>query len=207
MPADLQFLVVFGLTYAAVLVVPGPNLAVVAQACLWLPPGKAATTILGVASGGGLLAASAGLGAVSLEGFGVARTLAHFAFVAMLVAVGCKALARVMDGRPARPAAMARGAGAGLAWGFFTSLTNPISAVFFVTSALTLGQGATTRAALCMGLAVFVLALCWFGAVGYMLSSALTRRLYHAHWRPIDACAGLALLAAAAMTSFHLFGA
>lgn len=207
MPAETDFLVAFSLTYAAILIVPGPNLAVVAQACLWLPGRKAAATILGIALGGAVLATGAGLGATSIEAFGTARTLAHLVFVAMLIAVGCKALARVLERRPTAAAEDARYPHAGLAWGFFTAVTNPISAAFFLSAALTFGQAATPRAAAGMGLAVFVLALGWFGLVGAMLSSRVSRRVYVTHWRPIDACAGLALITAAALTCFHLFGA
>jgi threonine/homoserine/homoserine lactone efflux protein len=174
----------FASSYLLLLAVPGPNFAVVAQAGV---SGSARSAVSAA------LAASGSLAMLQQEDL---RGLSHLVFAAILAFAGSRALTRAFHNRAPLPAREGASARRQFGLGFGTAVSNPLTAGFFASSAVSLGAaGAQMRPDL-LALTVFVVAMSWFGMIGCMLSVQLMRRLYGQCWRILDGGLGVLLVMA-----------
>lgn len=178
----------FAASYALLAMLPGPNFAVVAQASMTQCRNAALLSALGIAAGAGLLAGLVAGGAAGIAPGPVAARVVSALYGAFLFWLGVKALRSAL--LPTRP----RGAYLGpvvrrpFRLAFLTAIANPASMAFFTSSALTRKLPAFPSL-----LAVFTVALLWFGLLALALSAPAMRAL-HARCRAhVDMVVGAAL--------------
>ena len=191
----------FAAGYVLLVMAPGPNFLVVAQASLSLSGRASLSAVTGIAAGASLLSAVVALGFMSLPDLAVLSRWGPFLFAWILIYSGLRTLGRCFAASPlslAPPSLLARRF---FRLGFLTAFANPVTAAFFGASLPGLaGQDdfAVTRG---VAAVVFLSALLWFGALGLLLSSPPIRARYNRYWRQVDGCLGLLLIAAGAAAS------
>lgn len=204
-------------SYLMLLVMPGPNAAVVIQASLH---GSRRTSLLaacGIASGAGLLAALASGGVFALApqdgGGGEAmRGAANAVFVLVLLICGWKAVRRSLKASPCNRSQAALPGTRQFVAGFLTAAANPITATFFAAFIAGAGaQGAGVHPVFLTPLVfapvVFLLVAGWFVGLGTLLRRAPVRRLFHRCWRAVDGLAGAVLILAACLNASAMLAA
>ncbi len=185
-------LAAFALSYALVVISPGPNLLVVSHAALTGSRGAALKTAAGVGLGASLLAWLAFSGAVAIGPDSPLRSAMLATFAAVLAAFGLRTLWRM--GRPPAPAHPAHSC---FAAGFLTALLNPGTAMFLSLNAMQRSQIAERFA---MTAIVFVIALGWFCAVAICINSAAGRRCYDRCRQTLSAATGVMFIVLAVVS-------
>jgi threonine/homoserine/homoserine lactone efflux protein len=133
----LEQLAAFVLTCLVVVLVPGPDFALVLRNAA-RGPRAAATAVAGIMAGNTILAALAVLGVTALLGASESiGTGIRFAGAAYLLYLGARALAEAFAGTRNRPAAPAagrqRGGSSPFVQGMVSNLLNPKVAVFYLS--------------------------------------------------------------------------
>lgn len=190
----IRELTYFATSYLAIIAVPGPNFAMVVDSSLHESRRGALSVAAGIASGAAMLALIASSGFLSIVRNEVWHSLAQTSFTLTLGVIGARALLRsVRTGavpRSSRPGRASRSFLVAL----MTAVTNPLTAVFFATSALGLGlTDLQTKPAL-VALVVFAIALSWFGFLALMFRLGPIQRLFSLARRPLEATLGIYLI-------------
>lgn len=185
--------------YAALLVVPGPNMVVVSASSLASRGGEGMAAAIGVAFGATLLALVA---MYAGNRIGEAADLGLFApllFAATMLYLGLRLVSQAI--RPSDPRVAPAGGAIGghLLAGLVTSLSNPISFAFFSTAAISLADSGS-RLLIAAPACVFTMALGWFLLVGWIASRAAARGVPPYLGATVRGIAGAALLAIAVWT-------
>jgi threonine/homoserine/homoserine lactone efflux protein len=185
------------LIFALVLVlVPGPDFAVITKNTLAGGRRRGSWSAAGVASSNAVqgLAAAAGLGALVTRAQPVFQAI-KWAGIAYLAFLGVQALRSALAGRYPEPGESAAGTGAGWRQGFLSNITNPKVLVFYLAVLPQfLGPDAPLSALLALALSHAALSLAYLLVVVTGITRArrvLTRRNVR---RALDAGTGVALL-------------
>lgn len=198
----------FAASYIVLMAIPGPNFAIVMQAGMSGSFRAALAAASGIACGAGLLSALAMTGissfAPSFARGGLSETVVQIVFAATLSAIGLKAVRRSLQRRTlpdgSQPLTLARH----FASAFGTALCNPVTALFFASSALGPGLARLHSYPDLFPGTVFLMAMGWFGLVGTAFClKPVQAWLQHAH-RPMDAILGAYLIAAGLSGMTHL---
>ncbi len=210
-PSALLF---FAGSYAAMLVVPGPNFLVVSRASL---AGRDAGTAaaLGVAMGATANAAAVVAclyvlsGVIASGGFGVVQMAFCLAYAVLLLRTGITCLKEARQGNAPRPAqppgaerggamreSAERGVAAQFRLGLLTAASNPMSLTFFLGASAFLMAAGGREAVLASPLLVFSVAALWFGILAFLFSTPLSRRLYLRTRVTVDLLSGGLLIVA-----------
>jgi threonine/homoserine/homoserine lactone efflux protein len=181
MPPDALVVATVLLLYAAVVISPGPNFALISRLAI----SGAARTAIGATVG--LACAATVYAVLSMSGLalllmqiGWLAGLVQFAGGAFLIYLGIMSWRRSaksadIDGpRPARD-----GFGRGLRLGLLVNLGNPKAIAFFVSLYVaTIPPGTSSLARLTILAGGFVLEIVWYGLVVWLLSTAPARAAY-----------------------------
>jgi threonine/homoserine/homoserine lactone efflux protein len=185
------------LIFAVVLVlVPGPDFAVITKNTLSGGRRRGSWSAAGVASSNAVqgLAAAAGLGALVTRAQPVFQAI-KWAGIAYLAFLGVQALRSALAGRYGGPGESPAGPGAGWRQGFLSNITNPKVLVFYLAVLPQfLGPDAPLSALLVLALSHAALSLVYLLVVVTGIAQArrvLTRRNVR---RALDAGTGTALL-------------
>ncbi len=182
----------FAVSYATLAMIPGPNTLIVARASLAGSRFAALATAAGVAVGASLLALLAAGSCAALFADTGFRVVASVVFAIMLSLVGVRLVAGSLHSDGATMVPTGRNPHFGL--GFLTALTNPVSAVFFGSASVRLGEGLGGGSAETIAVTVFLVAACWFGLVAIGVAALSSNSLYLRCRRPFALFAGLLLI-------------
>ncbi|WP_287218562.1 LysE family transporter [Mesorhizobium sp.] len=172
---------------------PGANFAVVAQAGLTASRATALSAAAGIALGASSLAMVVATGAAALPPGGIAHQIAASLYGAMLVFIGWNSMRRALSitsgADEPKPLPIVRY----FRLGFVTAATNPATALFFASSALSLNTRGPIQISV-IALA-FAIAIAWFGLVGLAISQPAMREFYNRFRKHVDIVLGGALIA------------
>lgn len=189
----LSVLGTFSFAYATLLLLPGPNLAVVMQACLSRNPRDAARVVAGVAGGAAMLAFGSAFAVAWMTPGSVMVALVHGLFACLLARAAWLSLGRALRAQSVQAAA-ASSERHGLAAGFLTAASNPVSAAFFAGFAVSTQAALDIRLATAIAATVFAMVAIWFTIVACLVCGCGARSCYARFGRFMDAAIGLFLM-------------
>lgn len=181
----------FVLTYGLLVMLPGPNTALVTRAGLTLPAFERGSTVVGIALGAAMLVAVTSLPSAAMPIQSDYRTMATAAAGAVLLALGLRMLLRSTARQPGD--LPTRGCGFRIA--FLTAFCNPTSALYFTSSGISATALPSPVRVMLMAFSVFTIATAWFTFVCWMLSREPLRNRSSRYMREIDTGAALFLVA------------
>jgi threonine/homoserine/homoserine lactone efflux protein len=204
--ATFQTIVGFALSYAGILVIPGPNMLAIGGIAALRGRRAALPFCIGMAIGAGLLALmlhqalslSVALSGIALSGRAVGALL--LALMALQLLRQRVPVGEVGPGRGEGPVFVAFGAGLCIA------ATNPLTGAFFLSQFLVMATQLPGPAQTCVLLMVPLEALGVALLAASLLGSSRARRAARAWHRPIRFLAAGALLALAARSFYSLVG-
>ncbi|MGO4134525.1 LysE family transporter [Rhizobium brockwellii] len=164
------------LSYALVLVAPGPNLLIVLRVAVRPSWGRLLSVAAGIASGAAIASYLAAIGATSLYMLGDLDMWASVVLSSILLYSAVRLARRPLAGAPPQQLGSDSLSLRLYSLGLATALSNPLSVPFFVGLYLAqpdfrTGMG---EAATCI---VFIMAFSWFTLVGLVFSVPAIRRL------------------------------
>ncbi|MEO3999044.1 LysE family transporter [Mesorhizobium sp. CAU 1732] len=187
--------------YGALLIVPGPSMLAVSSAGMRGARRCAGAAAFGVAIGTALLILGVFQARAQLASVPALSIAGELMFAATLLIVGANTIRRAVLPINGIAAARARGTGtACFVLGLLAALTNPISLAFFTSVVLSVPAEALAQSRVMLPIGVFVMALGWFSLVGLAVSSAMARSISSRITKPVQAGAGVFMVAIAIAT-------
>ncbi|MBY5592376.1 LysE family transporter [Rhizobium leguminosarum] len=172
----MPLLISLALSYALVLVAPGPNLLIVLRVAVRPSWGRLLSVAAGIASGAAIASYLAAIGATSLYMLDDLDLWASIALSSILLYSAVRLARRPLAGAPPQQLGSDSLSLRLYSLGLATALSNPLSVPFFV--GLYLAQpdfrGGMGEAATCI---IFVMAFSWFTLVGLVFSIPAIQRL------------------------------
>ncbi len=192
----------FGLSYAAMLAVPGPSFAVVLSASLTGSRSAGILSSIGVASGAALLLFLALQASELLPQSDFVAEVGRVVCTLVLLTVGFRALRKALLPRIDKITA-SEPCGRHFLIGLVTAVTNPLTFAFFSSVALT-ARGAMDGGTMPSFLpaSVFLMALSWFGLLAVLLSRPAVLSLVGRSSRQIEVVTGAILIVMAVSMTF-----
>jgi threonine/homoserine/homoserine lactone efflux protein len=166
----------------------------VIQSSLHGSPRRALSVSAGIAIGAGILALIASSGFLSIGRNEIWQSLAQVGFTVTLGTIGARALLRSVSASSVPLLSKPGRASRSFLLALVTAITNPLTAVFFATSTLELGLTDLETRPVLVALAVFFIALSWFGLLSLMFLFGPIQKLFSRVRRPVEATLGIYLI-------------
>ena len=190
----------FGVSYALVVMLPGPNMALVAKAGLTMSPASRSRTVAGIVLGATALVLIATLAIGTLSPDAKSSRLPALGAGGVLIGLGLRMMWRRGAKLPTVPNADVRDAPCGLGAAFLTAFANPATAAYFASSSVSVSALAPSTRLVAMATTVSAVAAAWFSFVTWALSRECLRFRATRFMREIETGAALMLIAFGIMT-------
>jgi threonine/homoserine/homoserine lactone efflux protein len=194
----------FGVSYALVVMLPGPNMALVAKAGLTMSPASRSRTVAGIVLGATALVLIATLATGTLSSDPNSNRLLALGAGGVLIGLGLRMMWRRRARLPTTPDADSGDMPCGLGAAFMTAFANPTTAAYFASSSLSVSALAPSTRLVTMAITVSAVATAWFGFMTWALSRECLRFRATRFMREIETGAALMLIAFGIMTMLRV---